>query len=174
MASLPANPDKNEAVVSRMIRDIGRQARVRRRIAARMNNLQLFSDIHDPDGRVCRRSARSWSDTPDVQMLLERERRYVAMEHDCALAREALEHADLDPKERMDAFLTLAKYETLRTKELEAINTQLAAMRKDEGTHLATLTTMSTKLADLAQKWKMHEDRKGNTEDDLTDAELEE
>lgn len=174
MTSLPAAPDKNEAVIGRMIRDIGRQARVRRRIAARMNNLQLFSDIHDPEGRVCKRSSRGWSDTPDVQMLLERERRYVAMEHDCTLARESIEQADLDPKDRCDAFTTLAKYETLRTKELEAINLQLAAMRKDEGTHLATLTTMSTKLADLAQKWKMHEDRKGNTEDDLTDADLEE
>lgn len=173
MPNLPAKSDQQkEAAIDRMLRDITRHARVRRRISARYNNLQLFSDIEDPDGRNCARSKRIWSDTPDVQLLLERERRYVAMQFDIEIARKAMHDADLDPKDRVDAFMSLARYEAQATKELEAMNNALVAMRKDDGQNAQVIAGIAAKMADMAQKWKMHEDRKGNSLDDIDDAEL--
>lgn len=172
MTNLPAKPEKKEAAIDRMLRDLSRHARVRRRISARYNNLQLFSDVDDSEGRKCARSKRIWSDTPDVQLLLERERRYVAMQFDIESARKALNNADLDPKERVDAMMALSRFEAQATKELEAMNLALVAMRKDDGQNAQVIAGIAAKMADMAQKWKMHEDRKGNSLDDMDDAEL--
>ena len=172
MSNLPAKPERKEAAIDRMLRDISRHARVRRRISGRYNNLQLFSDIENPDGGTCSRSRRAWSDTPDVQLLLERERRYVAMQFDLVNARTSVNDADLDPKERVDAFMALSRYEAQATKELEAMNAALVAMRKDDGQNAQVIAGIAAKMADMAQKWRMHEDRKGNSLDDIDDAEL--
>ena len=172
MSNLPAKAERQEAAIDRLLKDISRHARVRRRISGRYNNLQLFSDIESPDGETCSRSRRAWSDTPDVQLLLERERRYVAMQFDLVSARSAVNDAELDPKERVDAFMALSRYEAQATKELEAMNAALVAMRKDDGQNAQVIAGIAAKMADMAQKWRMHEDRNGGGMDNLTDADL--
>lgn len=149
----------------------------------RLRTLQLF-DTTDSEGREVKRSKRLRVDNIDVQLLLERAKRYAQFEHEIEQAQAVLDGIDDEGKSKLRAIESLTRLRLAQQLELKGIEDQRGNMRRDYSMALAACTKLLSDAASIRQREHHHDEmiklfherleaEHGKSVDALSDEELE-
>lgn len=171
----PVIPEAQQRRCLRILNDVNRHVKVMRRFDGRMNNLRLFDDFVHPTGRVLNRSIPEHADHPMVQLLLQRRDRYEAITRDIARYEKVLENSG-DFEGKGNAIGWLCKLKVQGSRELEAMEITMIAIRKEMNVHLHTCQKFVTDVIKISQLERLLSKKLGGNlsdqSDELIDAEI--
>lgn len=126
---------------------INRRVSVARRLDSRMNNLHLF-DGANPEERA---SQPEWRDSPDVQALLMRRDRLLAIQRDINDAQRLMNCENLEPESRVSALEAIARLRDREEREITAITNLLDRLRAAQNESCRNVSKMLADVAKLRQ-----------------------
>jgi len=146
-------------LAKRMVLDIAKDFKVQRRYAQRLNTMHLLKTVQDYQGRSCKLTEVSWSDHPQIQLLLERRDKYLAAMRTAELARSIVEDPSLRSEDRAEALSNLAHYERIADGHLSAMETILKEARKDALTYTKNMSALLGAAANLVEDRREHDEK---------------
>lgn len=169
------SPDQQRRAL-RILNDVNRHVQTMRRFEARLNTMHLFKGFVHPQGQPLSKSEVTYKDHPLVQLLLERRDRYDRMEEQIAQYQAVVDDFSPDGKSeqalKVNAIIHLAKLKMQQSDELEAMESNLIALRKMTTVHLHTCQKFITDIVKISQYERLLRQKAGTNAEDLSDEAL--